>query len=226
VCARHNVRTMLASTSEVYGKASKLPFSEDDDIVLGSSAKSRWSYAASKLVDEFVALAHHEETGLPVTIFRLFNTVGPRQSGRYGMVIPRFVSAALRGERLQIHDDGEQTRCFLHVTDAISAILGLTDSAGAIGRVFNVGSDESTSIIGLARRALALAGVDDAEIPDRLLHVPYDQVYGPGFEDMRARRPDTTRLRQTTGWRPTRSLDDILADVFAYERAAANVPTG
>jgi UDP-glucose 4-epimerase len=211
---RHGTKVLIASTSEVYGKGSRIPFAEDDDVVLGSTRHTRWVYAASKMLDEFAGLAYVREKGLPVVIFRLFNTVGPRQTGQYGMVVPRFVQAALRGERLLVYGDGQQSRCFLHVSDAVDGIVRLAACPEAVGQVFNVGSPEEVTILELARRALLSAGYA-GPLEDRVTLVPYNQVYAEGFEDMRRRVPDTTRLRQFTGWQPTRTLDDILADVAA-----------
>lgn len=220
--ARHGVKLMMASTSEVYGKSAALPFSEDADIVLGPTSRSRWGYAASKMVDEFLALAYHQQRGVPVVVFRLFNTVGPGQTGRYGMVVPRFVDAALRGEDLVIHDDGGQRRCFMHVLDAVEAIDALSRCPEAVGKVFNLGSCEAVSILELANKVIdKVARVDGRR--SGISYLPYADVYGPGFEDMRAREPDTTKARTFTGWNPTRSLEDILDDVIADKREALAV---
>lgn len=209
--ARHGCKVLLASTSEVYGKTVRSPQSEDDDVLLGPSRYGRWSYAAAKLLDEFLGLAYAQQ-GLPVVCFRLFNTVGPRQTGHYGMVMPRLVDAALRGEQLPVHGDGLQSRCFLHVRDAVDAILRLEGSPRAVGHVFNVGSDESLTIVELAERVLAAAGRER----NAIRFVSYDDAYpGGGFEDIRSRRPDTSKLRALTGWRPRRDLADILRDVIA-----------
>lgn len=215
--AKHGVKVMLASTSEVYGKCAKLPASEDDDVLIGASKNSRWSYAASKMVDEFLALAYHRQRGLPVVVFRLFNTVGPRQSGRYGMVIPRFVAAALAGESLPVHGDGGQSRSFLHVHDAIAGILALAETPAAVGQVVNVGGSLEVTMNQVAELVLAEVGrpLDETAIG----YVPYDEAYAPGFEDIRRRVADTTKLRTLTGWAPQRTLQDILADVAADQRA-------
>lgn len=214
---RYRARVLLASTSEVYGKGNRVPFREEDDVVLGPTVRSRWAYAASKMVDEFLALAYYREFGLPVTIFRLFNTVGPRQVGRYGMVIPRFVGQALQGKPLTVYGDGLQSRCFLHVQDAVRAILALAETSKSIGRVFNVGSTQEYTIQELARHVLA--AVDENESPaeddPRLVFIPYEQAYEEGFDDMRRRVPDISRLQQLTGWRPDHDLGDILRDVIA-----------
>jgi UDP-glucose 4-epimerase len=217
--AKHGVKVMLASTSEVYGKCAKLPASEDDDVLIGASKNSRWSYAASKMVDEFLALAYHRQKDLPVVVFRLFNTVGPRQSGRYGMVIPRFVAAALAGEALPVHGDGGQSRSFLHVHDAIAGILALADCPEAVGQVFNVGGSDEVTMGQVAEMVLAEVGRPMNQ--DAIEYIPYELAYAPGFEDIRRRVADTAKLRQFTGWAPQRSLQDILADVADDQRARA-----
>jgi UDP-glucose 4-epimerase len=217
---RHGTKVLIASTSEVYGKCVSLPASEDDDVLLGPSRNSRWSYAASKLVDEFLALAYHRQEGLPVVVFRLFNTVGPRQSGRYGMVIPRFVSAALDGQPLPVHGDGQQSRSFLHVHDAVAGILALADCPAAVGQVFNIGSSEEITVHALADRVLehvTAIGMDGGEIA----LVPYAEAYAEGFEDIRRRVADTTKINALVGWRPRHSLDDILSDVIKEMRSSA-----
>lgn len=203
---RYGCRVLLASTSEVYGKGSKIPFSEEDDILLGATSKSRWGYAASKMVDEFLGLAYHREYDLPVVIFRLFNTVGPRQTGRYGMVVPRFVAQALRDEPITIFGDGNQSRCFCDVSDVVRALLGLAIEDAAIGRVFNIGSEEEITIADLAGRIRTITASSS-----NIVYVPYADAYATGFEDMRRRVPDTTRVRELLGWRPRVSLDDLLA---------------
>ena len=218
---RYRVKTMIASTSEVFGKSPDLPFREDGDIVLGPTSKSRWSYAASKMVDEFLGLAYHTQHDLPVVIFRLFNTVGPRQSGQYGMVIPRMVQAALEARPLSIHGDGQQSRTFLHVLDAIDAIQRLSVNDAAVGRVFNVGSNELITISDLATRVLERVdkwngtSFDAMLTTARVRYVSYAEAYEAGFEDMRTRRPDTTALSSLTGWSPERTLTDVLDDVIA-----------
>lgn len=218
---RYGARVLLASTSEVYGKGMKVPFHEDDDVVLGPTSRNRWGYAASKMVDEFLGLAYYHEKALPVIIFRLFNTVGPRQTGRYGMVIPRFVQQALRGEPLTVHGDGSQSRCFLHVRDAIAAIIALSTCSAAVGQVFNVGANNEITILELARRVLQLVD-EQQQAPqptnERISLIPYEQAYSFGFEDMRQRKPDTSKIYQYTGWQPRLSLDRILQDVIASEQ--------
>jgi len=205
---------LVASSSEVYGKSTNVPFREDDDMVSGPSSKARWCYACSKAIDEFLALAYHRERGLPTVVVRLFNTVGPRQTGRYGMVIPTFVRQALAGEPLTVFGDGEQTRCFTHVSDVIAALHGLLDSPAARGQVFNVGSDQEISILGLAARVKALTGSASA-----VKLVSYEDAYTEGFEDMFRRVPCTDKLRALLDWAPGRALDDILRDVIAHETA-------
>ncbi len=215
---RYRVKVMIASTSEVYGKGNAVPFHEDDDVVLGPTSRNRWSYAASKMVDEFLGLAYHQEKGLPVTIFRLFNTVGPRQTGRYGMVIPRFVSQAKIGESLTVYSDGQQSRCFMHVDDAVRAIYDLSIKPQAEGQVYNIGSTEETTILDLARKVLCHVRGDD-EVPPgddpQIGFIPYEDAYAEGFEDMRRRVPDITKIARLTGWNPTKSLDDILTDIIS-----------
>lgn len=216
---RYRRKVMLASTSEVYGKSNKAPFTEDDDSVLGPTIKNRWSYAATKAVDEFLALAYHKEVGLPVVIFRLFNTVGPRQSGRYGMVIPRFVRSALLGEPIRVFSDGEQTRCFGNVSDSVRAIVALSECDEAIGQVFNVGTQEEVTILELAERVKARAGSQS-----EIMHIPYSEAYEEGFEDMRRRVPNTDKIKRVVGWQPEKTLDQTLDEVIAYFRARNNQP--
>ena len=210
---QYGCRVVLASSSEVYGKGAKVPFSEDDDVLLGPTSRSRWSYAASKMVDEFLALAYQREHGVSVIVARLFNTIGPRQTGRYGMVVPRLTRQALAGEPLTVYGDGTQSRCFCDVRDVVEALLGLAAHGDADGAVFNVGSTQEITIDALARRIRALA----ASRSD-IVYVPYDVAYAAGFEDMQRRVPDTARLSRLTGWQPRRSLDETLHAVIAYER--------
>ncbi|HZY90671.1 MAG TPA: NAD-dependent epimerase/dehydratase family protein [Gemmataceae bacterium] len=203
----------LASTSEVYGKTSKMPLAEDDDLVLGPTTRGRWIYACSKALDEYLALAHHRRSGLPVVIGRFFNVVGPRQIGRYGMVLPRFVDQALAGGPLVVHDDGRQVRCFAHVRDVVGAVRRLMACPEAAGRVFNLGSDVPVTIRGLAEAVVRLIN-PALEIE----HVPYEQAFEPGFEDIRCRVPDLTRVREAIGYRPGHSLDDIVREVLAWKQ--------
>jgi UDP-glucose 4-epimerase len=210
---RYGSKTLLASTSEVYGKGSRIPFWEDDDVLLGPTSKSRWAYAASKMVDEFLGLAYHREFGLDVVVFRLFNTVGPRQSGRYGMVIPRFVRQALAGEPITVYGDGEQTCSFCDVRDVVRALADLACSDEAVGRVYNIGATEETTINQLAEHIRRLTGSKS-----EVVRVPYAEAYAPGFEDMRRRVPDVGKIRELIGWQPERGLEDILMGVIEYER--------
>ena len=208
-------RVVITSTSEVYGKADKAPFKETDDLVLGSTYNSRWSYAASKAIDEFLALAYFRERRLPVTILRLFNTVGPRQTGHYGMVLPNFVRQALHGEELQVFGTGEQSRCFCHVSDIVSAILATPNCERTHGEILNLGSTEEVTISELARRVIKLAGSSRG-----IRHVPYDEAYGKGFEDMHRRVPDVSKARAWLGFAPRYSLDEIIEDVIRFHRQA------
>lgn len=210
---RYRKKVMIASTSEVYGKGTRFPFYEDDDSLLGPTTRSRWSYATSKAIDEFLVLAYHKEVDLPVVIFRLFNTVGPRQTGQYGMVLPRFVQAALAGKPISVYGDGQQTRCFGNVRDVVAAIHGLAETDKAVGQVFNIGSQEEISILALAERVRERAN-SQSEI--RL--IPYDQAYEAGFEDFRRRVPALDKIRATIGWEPTTTLDETIDQIIAYYR--------
>jgi UDP-glucose 4-epimerase len=209
--ARGGLPFLLASTSEIYGKLDQVPFREEDDSVLGASSLHRWSYACSKLMDEFLALAYHRERGLPVTIARFFNVTGPRQSPAYGMVLPRFCAAAKRGAPLEVYGDGAQSRCFLHVHDAVSAVVALLGCAAARGQVVNIGSDQEVSMRTLAERVVGLSA---STSPIR--QVAYAEAFPQGgFEDMRRRLPDVTRLQRLTGWRQTLDLDATIRDCLA-----------
>jgi UDP-glucose 4-epimerase len=212
--SKKNRPVFVASTSEVYGKSDALPYREDGDLLLGPTVRGRWSYACSKAIDEFLAIAYWRERKLPTVIGRLFNTVGPRQTGRYGMVVPRFVQQALADRPLTVYGDGTQTRCFCHVRDVVQALAGLLTREDVYGEVFNIGSEDEISIHDLAERTRRLAG-SDAEI----VHVPYDEAYEAGFEDMRRRVPDIGKIRERLGWEPQRSLDDVITDVLEHQRA-------
>ncbi len=214
-------RTVIFSTSEVYGKSSDIPFREDGDLVLGPTSKGRWSYACSKAVDEFLALAYWHEKRLPTIVVRLFNTVGPRQTGRYGMVIPTFVRQALAGDPITVYGDGRQSRCFCHVLDVVPALTRLALEDAAVGRVFNIGSDQEVEILELAKMVKRLT-----RSPSDIVLVPYEEAYAEGFEDMRRRVPDLSRINELIGFRPRRDLTDILESVIAHERdrAAARAP--
>lgn len=205
---------LITSTSEVYGKSSKTPFSEDDDLLIGPPYLGRWSYACSKLMDEFLALAYFHERKLPVIVARLFNTVGPRQTGQYGMVLPRFVAAALQGEPLRVHGTGDQTRCFCHVADTVEALLRLKDSTAARGQIFNVGGSDEITIRALAERVIRLTG---SSSPIEL--IPYGEAYRPGFEDMQRRKPLVEKLKRVTGFAPGIGLDDIILSTVEFQRA-------
>jgi UDP-glucose 4-epimerase len=211
-CARYRRTVLLTSTSEVYGKGTKIPFAEGDDCVMGPTTTRRWAYACAKALDEFLALAHWHESALPVIVARLFNTVGPRQTGRYGMVIPRFVTQGLAGEPITVFGDGAQRRCFAHVADVVGALVRLMDEPRAHGGVFNIGNDEEISILGLAERVRAATG---GRSTIRL--IPYSEAYTAGFEDMVRRVPDLTKIATLIGYRPTRTLDQILDDVIAEQ---------
>lgn len=205
-------KVIVASTSEVYGKSDIIPFTEDADLVLGPTSKGRWSYACSKAIDEFLALAYHKEKRLPVVIVRLFNTVGPRQTGRYGMVIPNFVKQALLGHPITVYGDGSQSRCFTYVGDVVGALIAVAEHPEAVGRVFNVGNDKEEITIGeLARRVQQRTGSKS-----EIVQVPYDEAYEEGFEDMQRRVPDLSRLRELIGYEPAVHLDEILDRVSAY----------
>ncbi len=206
-------KVIVASTSEVYGKGDQGPFSEEDDSILGPTTKARWSYACSKAIDEFLAFAYWRELGLPTVVVRLFNTVGPRQVGHYGMVIPRFVQQALSGGPITVYGDGSQSRCFCDVSDVVGALVQLADEPAAVGQVFNVGSAEEITIKQLAEKVAAKAG---GTVEIRC--VPYEQAYGPGFEDMQRRVPDLTKINRLIGYRATIGTDQILERVFAHHR--------
>ena len=205
----------IASTSEVYGKSEDIPYREDGDLLFGPTNKGRWSYASSKAIDEFLALAYWRERKVPTVIGRLFNTVGPRQTGQYGMVVPTFVRQALSGTPITVYGDGTQSRCFCHVRDVVTALVDLMLTEGGYGRVFNVGSTDEITITDLAHRVRAAA-----DSPSKIEFVPYDEAYEEGFEDMARRVPDISRLHELLGWTPTRALDEILNDVIEYERQA------
>lgn len=211
---RYRCQTILASTSEVYGKGVRIPFSEEDDLLLGPSTRSRWSYAASKLLDEFMGLAAQREYDIPVTIVRFFNTVGPGQTGRYGMVVPRFVRAALAGQPIPVFGDGTQSRCFCHVADTVRALLALLDAPErSAGEIFNIGATHEVTINELAQAVLQRTGAAQG-----MVHIPYSEAYAPGFEDMSRRVPNIDKIAAAVGWQPQRTLEDILDDVIAWEQ--------
>jgi len=213
--AAGGVPVLITSSSEVYGKSPRSEFTETDDLLIGPPHLGRWGYACSKLMDEFLALAYMRERGVPVTVVRLFNTVGPRQTGRYGMVLPRFVQAALLNQPIRVHGDGGQSRCFCHVQDVLEALRGLEQRPTTRGEVVNVGNNQPITILDLAERVRSLLGSSSP-----IEFVPYEQAYAPGFEDMRHRRPSLAKLERLTGYRPTRDLDTIIRDVASHFRAA------
>ncbi len=212
--AKNRKRVFIASTSEVYGKSTKIPFSEMDDLVLGSTYNSRWAYACSKAIDEFLALAYFRERQLPVTIVRFFNTVGPRQTGRYGMVLPTLVRQALLNEPLTVYGTGTQSRCFGHVFDIIQGLLLLLECDRAPGEIFNLGNTEEVSINDLASKVIAAC-----DSTSEIIHIPYSEAYGPGFEDMLRRVPDIRKAREWLGYNPRHDLDAIIHSVVQYERS-------
>jgi UDP-glucose 4-epimerase len=213
---RHGRRVLFASTSEVYGKQSRGPLAEDADLIIGSPAKARWSYAIAKCYGEAVAHSYHTDQGAETIVVRLFNAVGPRQTARYGMVLPRFVGQALRGENLTVYGKGSQTRCFTHVLDTVQAIRMLCDADGAIGRTFNVGSCAPVAVNELAQRI-----IDRTESSSQIERLSYEEAYASGFEELGMRRPDTTALEDLTGWSPAHTLDDAIDDVIVHESALA-----
>jgi UDP-glucose 4-epimerase len=232
LASRYRRKVLIASTSEVYGKGVVSPFREDDDLLLGPTTKARWSYSTSKAVDEYLGLAYHRQIELPVVIFRLFNTVGPRQTGQYGMVIPRFVQQALAGQALTVYGDGRQTRCFCHVQDVVAAIIGLSEFPAAVGKVFNVGSEEEISILDLARKVVEIVDTLQPNPPSsqtgekRISFIPYAEAYDSGFEDLRRRVPDISKIRSYTGWGPTWMLEKILSDIVSYYIGATSTSPG
>jgi len=204
---------LIASTSEVYGKSQALPFKEDGDMQMGATDMGRWAYACSKAIDEFLAIAYWRERALPTTVVRLFNTVGPRQTGSYGMVVPRLVGQALGGEPLTVYGDGRQTRCFCHVADVVQALFALATDERAYGNVFNVGATTEISILDLAQLI-----IDVTHSKSQISLIPYDEAYGEGFEDMYRRVPDTTKVRELIDWHPIHTLQDVVQDVVACQR--------
>lgn len=204
-------KVLIASTSEVYGLSADVPFREDGNLVMGATTKGRWSYACSKAIDEFLALAYWREKKLPTTIVRLFNTVGPRQTGRYGMVIPTFVRQALAGRSITVYGDGKQTRCFGYVGDVVGALIKLMDHPDSVGQVFNIGSTEEISIFALAQKVKELTNSKS-----EIVFMPYDEAYEEGFEDMPRRVPDTSKINQLVGFKPEMKLDGILQSVISF----------
>jgi UDP-glucose 4-epimerase len=213
LAAKKRKRVVVTSTSEVYGKRNCVPFREDDDLVMGPTSKGRWSYACSKAIDEFLAIAYWKEKRVPTVIVRLFNTVGPRQTGRYGMVIPNFVQQALMGQDITVYGDGAQTRCFTHVNDVVGALVQVAEHPRAVGEVYNIGSDHEVTILELARKIKKMTGS-----PSRIVFKPYDEAYEEGFEDMMRRVPDISKIHALIGYRPRAGLNDILTSVIDYHR--------
>ena len=210
LAAKYHKRVILASTSEVYGKSAHPEFNENDDLLIGCPVRSRWSYACSKLLDEFYLMAYHRNMALPGTVVRFFNTVGPRQTGQYGMVIPRFVQAALAGQKLKVYGSGEQSRCFCHVFYTVRALVALADCPAAIGNIYNIGATTPVSIKELAQQVIEQLG-SSSEIE----YIPYEQAYEQGFEDMLRRKPDTRSIKNLINWQPEHDLTDIINDVAA-----------
>jgi UDP-glucose 4-epimerase len=206
----------VASTSEVYGKSDKLPFREDGDLVMGATNKGRWSYACSKAIDEFLAVAYWKEKKLPTVVARLFNTVGPRQTGQYGMVVPNFVKQALAGKPITVFGDGKQSRCFTHVADVVRALIGIMDYDAAFGHVYNIGNNNEISIGELASKVREMCG-SKSEIQ----HIPYEKAYEEGFEDMPRRVPDLSKIKAAINWQPTIGLEQILSDVIDFHKRTA-----
>lgn len=219
-CSRYRKRVLIPSTSEVYGKGVRVPFKEEDDLLTGATDKHRWAYACAKTLDEFLALAHWKETRLPVVVVRLFNTVGPRQTGQYGMVVPNFVKAALKNEPIKVHGDGNQARCFGHVLDVVEGLTKAIETPACFGQVINFGNDEEISIKGLAEKAIAMT-----ESESEIQYVSYDEVYGEGFEDMQRRVPSLEKAKNLVGYQPTRTLEKIINDVAAQFREELKAET-
>ena len=220
-CSRYRKRVLIPSTSEVYGKGTTVPFSEEDDVLTGATSKHRWAYACAKALDEFLALAHWKETRLPVVVVRLFNTVGPRQTGQYGMVVPNFIKSALKNEPIMIHGDGTQSRCFGHVLDVVEGLAKLPENPACFGQVINIGNDEEVTIQQLAERAIKMTG-SKSEIK----YISYDEAYGEGFEDMQRRVPNLEKANGLIGFKPTRTLVDIIEDVSEQFRDELGIKSG
>lgn len=222
LASRYRKKILITSTSEIYGKSTQVPFKEDADRILGPTTKSRWSYSCSKAIDEFLALAYHKEMQLPILIVRLFNTIGPRQTGQYGMVVPRFISAAIKNEPIQVYGDGTQTRCFCHVSDVVRAMTELPQHPEAIGEIFNLGSDHEISIMELAHLVKKITGSDS-----EIVAVPYSDAYEKGFEDMTRRVPDLSKIKALIGFEPTVKLDEAIRRIWEFyqsERPQAFLP--
>lgn len=220
-CSRYRKRVLIPSTSEVYGKGTTVPFSEEDDVLTGATSKHRWAYACAKALDEFLALAHWKETRLPVVVVRLFNTVGPRQTGQYGMVVPNFIKSALKNEPITIHGDGTQSRCFGHVLDVVEGLAKLPENPACFGQVINIGNDEEVTIQQLAERAIEMTGSKS-----EIRYISYDEAYGEGFEDMQRRVPSLAKANRLIGFKPTKTLVNIIEDVSEQFRDELNIKSG
>ncbi len=218
LAAKYNRKVVLFSTSEVYGKNNKLPYRESDDCVFGTTLKSRWSYGCTKALDEFLGLAYHKESGLPIVIVRVFNTIGPRQTGRYGMVVPTFIRQALKQEPITVFGDGTQTRCFTYVGDLVNAVITLSSKKEAEGEIFNIGSTEEITIKELAQKIKEKTGSNSS-----IVFIPYSDAYEEGFEDMLKRRPDISKINKLIGYEPEVSLDEALDVIISYERRILNI---
>jgi UDP-glucose 4-epimerase len=219
-CSRYRTRVLIPSTSEVYGKGTQVPFTEENDILKGSTSKHRWAYACAKELDEFLALAHWKETRLPVVVIRLFNTVGPRQTGQYGMVVPNFIKAALKNQPIPIHGDGNQSRCFGHVLDVVEGLTKAIETPACFGQVMNLGNNEEVTIKQLADRAIEMTGSRS-----EITYIPYEEAYGEGFEDMRRRVPNLEKAKRLIGFQPTRTLENIINDVAEQFREELKTET-
>jgi UDP-glucose 4-epimerase len=219
-CSRYRKRVLIPSTSEVYGKGASVPFRENDDLLTGSTDKHRWAYACAKTLDEFLALAHWKETRLPVAVVRLFNTVGPRQTGQYGMVVPNFVKSAIKNEPLIVHGDGTQSRCFGHVLDIVEGLTRVLETPECFGQVVNFGNDEEVSIRSLAEKAIEMTGSTS-----EIRYIPYTEAYGVGFEDMQRRVPSLEKAQRLVGYQPTRTLEQIINDVAEQFREELKTET-
>ena len=211
IANRYKKKVLITSTSEIYGKSTKIPFSEEDDRLLGPTTKSRWSYSCSKAIDEFLALAYYKEKGLPIVIARLFNTIGPRQTGQYGMVVPRFVQQAMKNEDITVYGSGSQSRCFGYVTDVVEGLVGLMNHPEAVGQIFNVGNDQEITILELAEKVKQITGSTS-----KIVKIPYDKAYEEGFEDMERRVPDLSKIKNLIGYEPKVQLDEMITNVWEY----------
>jgi UDP-glucose 4-epimerase len=218
VASHHQRKVLLASSSEIYGKSDAVPFREESDRLLGPTTRARWSYSTSKAVEEYLGLAYHGHKGLPVVIFRPFNTIGPRQTGRYGMVVPRFVGQSLAGESLRVYGDGTQRRGFCDVRDVAAGMIALMEHPRAVGEVFNLGAAHEITILELARTILSLVEGDGVAFEERITFVPYEEAYAPGFEDLSRRQPDLTKIQSVIGWQARISLEETLRAVIADQR--------